>query len=100
MGDEEACLIELGRKFRDQQRGRRPGVLRRYVREIVAGLEKRTFASLLLELEFRSHASRLTGKPCPVIEVRRDFEFVRYVEKGTEKEASFKRIRNIAQLRK
>ena len=100
MTDDEARLIEIGRKFREQQRGRRPGVLSCYVRELVAGLEERTFDALVLELEFKCHASRLTGQPCPVVEVRRDFEFVRYVEKGAAKEASFKRLRNIAQLRK
>lgn len=94
-------LAEIGRRFSGQWRGRRPGALHRYVRELVDVQGHRTFEALLIELEYRVLAARVTGRGgCPVIRVDRGFEIVRYIENGIEKEATFKRIRNIAQFRK
>ncbi len=101
-GHERDRLIELvtiGLAFREQQRGRRPGVLRRRVVEIVGAMQDPTFDALLVELELDALRHRLGGDS-PILRVDRAEEVIRYVERGIEREAGFRRLRNVAQLRK
>jgi hypothetical protein len=93
-----ARLVRIGERFAAQQRGRKPGVLRRYVEAIVDRLCERTFENLLVELEFAALLGDRYGST-PILRVDRAEEVVRYLERGVERECSFKRIRNIAKLR-
>lgn len=100
LSDTEAELAELGRRFREHQRGRRPGVLATYVRDAVARLETRTFAELVSELEFQALRRNLLGpQASPIEKVNREFETVVYHDRRGRHLASFKRLRNIARLR-
>lgn len=93
------ALAEIGRKFRNQQRGRQPGVLARHVRETVARIRPASFDDLLLEFEYQAVRNRTLGGG-PILRVNREWETVLYLAKGVEREATFKRLRNLAQIRK
>jgi len=99
-GDRERLLrlVRIAEAFERQQRGRRPGALRRHVEATVARMPVRTFEALLRELEFDALRHRLQGET-PIVRVDRREEVVRYVEAGVEREAGFARLRNIARLR-
>lgn len=97
--DELQELAELGRKFRSQQRGRRPGALARHVRETVGRICPESFDALLTEFEYQALHNRTLGGG-PILRVNREWETVLYLDDGIEREATFKRLRNIAQIRK
>lgn len=97
--DELLRLVRAGDAFVGQWGGRRPGVLRTYIASVVAGLRECTFEALLIELEFAALVGSRYGST-PILRVDRAEEVVRYVEHGVERECTFKRVRNIASLRK
>ena len=66
--DRLARLARIGRAFADQQRGRRPGVLRRHVADLVQRLDPRTFDALLVELELAALRRELRGPDASPIE--------------------------------
>lgn len=94
-------LVTIGAAFRDQQRGRRPGFLRRYVEATVSTLTERTFDALLVELELQAMRRNVLGaKSSPIERVDRAFEIVTWHDpRHGERQTSFKRFRNIAKLR-
>lgn len=93
------ALADIGRRFRDQQHGRRPGVLSLHIRATVARVRPAKFEDLLTELEFQSLRNRTLGGG-PILRVDRQWETVRYLDGETEREVTFKRLQNLAQLRK
>lgn len=97
--DEILGLIRIGEKFRaSQRRGRKHGVLRRHISELVARAKPDNFDALLLLLELEALNHTLAGDGV-IVRVNRGFECLRYLEGGDEREVSFKRLRNIAQFR-
>lgn len=93
------ALAGLGRKFRAQQHGRRPGVLSLHIRATVARVRPATFPDLLVELEYQALKNRTLGGG-PILRVDRQWETVLYLDGETEREVTFKRLQNLAQLRK
>lgn len=99
--DELVRLARLGAKFAAQHRGRRPGFLRRYVRELVGKLETRTFEALLVELELDAVRRDVLGEDAsPIERVDRSFEVLTYHDpKHGRRQVTFKTIRNTARFR-
>ncbi|MBD5801324.1 hypothetical protein AZOA_07370 [Azoarcus sp. Aa7] len=93
------ALADFGRKFRNQQHGRRPGALSLHIRATVTRVRPATFEDLLTELEFQALRNRTLGGG-PILRVDRQWETVRYLDGATEREVTFKRLQNLAQLRK
>lgn len=97
--NELRALADIGRKFRDQQHGRRPGVLALHVHATVAAIRPESFEDLLTELEFQALRNRTLGGG-PILRVNREWETVLYLDGSKEKEVTFKRVQNLAQIRK
>ena len=99
--DELLGLVRIGVVFRNQQHGRRPGFLTRYVRRVVGTINRPTFAALLIELELEALRRDLRGEDAsPIERVNREWEMVTYHDpKRGRQQVSFKHIRNIATLR-
>lgn len=96
--DEFLGLVRLGIKFNNRL-GRRLGVLAQHVRATVKTTRPESFDNLLIELELHVMRHQLLGEG-PIVKVDRQWEVVRYIEAGEEREATFKRVQNIAQIRK
>lgn len=96
--DELLRLVAVGAAFRAQQRGRRPGFLRRYVAQLAARLPSPpTFAALLDELEFEAARRSLHGEQAsPVEKVNRVWELVTiHTPRNDERKVPFKTLRNV-----
>lgn len=103
--DERAALLELlriGSAFKAQHRGRKPGYLRRYIDRLVDELEAPSFEGLLQELEYRAVMRSLQGEQSsPIEKVDRSFEVITWHDPHHGcRQTTFKRIANIAQLRR
>lgn len=72
-------LVKLAVKFKEQQKGKRPEFLQRYIASIVSGMPKPTFKELLHELELAAARRELKGeRASPIEKVDRVFELVTY----------------------
>lgn len=95
--DRLAELVRIGQAFKEQQRGRRPGFLHGFVRQLIEHIDKPvTFAKLLDELELEATRRELHGEDGrPIEKVNRVWEVVTYhhPRKG-EQQITFKTLRN------
>ncbi len=97
--DELLRLVRIGQAFKAQQCGRRQGFLARYVGELVAKLEHRTFEALLVELEYQAACRAIDGAS-PIERVSRDLEIVVFHDpKHGRQTVTFKTVRNKSKLR-
>jgi len=78
--DEALGLLRMAAPFREQQSGKKPEFLARYVERLVDQMdEPRTFARLLAELEFQAvRRATLGANASPVEKVDRGFELLTY----------------------
>ncbi len=96
------ALVRLGAAFRAQQRGRKPGFLRCYIAEIVARLERATFAALLLEMELEAQRREFLGEHAsPVERIDRTWELaVLHHPRRGRMHVPFGTLRNLLTLAK
>jgi len=94
--DELLGLVRIGIRFRDQQTGRRPGFLHRYIVDTVASMEQLwTFDALLAALELEA-MRRSEDCDVPIEHVSRAFELLTYHDpKKGRLQVTFGRLRNI-----
>lgn len=96
--DELLVLVRLGQAFRRQQQaGRRPGFLHRYVAAIVERLGPRvTFDELVAELQVEA-GRRLAGdERVPLEEASRSWEVIKFHDPRRGRiEVTFGRLRNL-----
>ena len=77
--DEIMVTLRVGLKFQQQQHGRRPGFLHRYIAGIVASTAApATFDGLLEELELEATRRATDGEAAPIETVNRVWELVTY----------------------
>ena len=89
--------MRIGVKFRDQQRGRRPGFLSRYVIRIVATMPPPiTFAGLLAELDLAAARRDQGDYQEPIERVSRTWEQITFHDpRRGRQQITFGRLRNI-----
>jgi len=94
--DELLGLVRVGIRFTEQQRGRRPGFLHRYIVGIVGGIARPcTFDALLVALELEA-MRRAEDGGVPTEHVSRAFELLTYHDpKKGRLQVTFGRLRNI-----
>lgn len=75
-------LVQMAKsymRFKEQQKGKRPEFIQRYIAGIVSGMPKPTFKELLHQLELAAARRELKGeKASPIEEVNRVWELVTY----------------------
>lgn len=96
--DDLIDLLRLGLAFRAQQRGRRPGFLRRYIADLVAERipPPISFTRLLEELELAAVRRNDGGEREPIEHVSRANEVLTYHDpRRGRRQITFGRLRNL-----
>lgn len=95
--DEILGLVRVALRFCDEQAGRRPGFMRRYLIDLARKIEPpMTFERLLLQLAFEAQRRAFLGvAESPIEKIDREFEMVTYHDqKHGRLQVTFKTLRN------
>ncbi len=99
--DRLAELVRIGTRFKEQQRGRRPGFLRTYLEGLVQRTRPRSFDELLTELGLEAMRRSVRGPTAsPVIECSKYLDILAYDHpRHGRQEVSLKTVRNTVRMR-